>query len=551
VLIYNHEKSLIGMDDETLHHLGFETIDAFLEQHSDVAELFVKKPGYIHNFKNFPWIDFVIHAESEDSHAIIETDTRSFSCALEITPFLLTSSPEQEGFAVYFKHIKSISGASIGDFTQKPEKQILDIDMQDDSTVTEFDSITNIEETVLKEPDTLDIPDTFSIPDTSADDSLFAVPSTDFELDTSSNLQLNEIELGSPMLGDYVNQGDQSLVNLDTDDDYIFDPSIASEELGLPVELINEFIGDFIKQTHEFRPQLHEAMLKEDYDEVHVLSHKLKGVAANLRIEDAFETLAIINSSVDQDEIEAHLGKLDSIIAKMEGKPVAAQKQDNQNSLTTDSDADSEVDLDLDNDDIYDIGALLGGDSDTSKADNKTADLEDLNELELSEPEMQIDDDSLQLSGDLELNDDTLQMPDELSIDETIKNDISMDEISIDDISSDTKASNNADTDQQTTLQLNYDVDKAAEELGIGAKFVTTLIEDFKQEALKHKDELTQAIDTEDFLHVKRVVFPFKGLADNLRIIEISKSISNLIAHNNKDLAAQESTNFYQLLEQL
>jgi HPt (histidine-containing phosphotransfer) domain-containing protein len=110
------------------------------------------------------------------------------------------------------------------------------------------------------------------------------------------------------MLGDYINQEEAAyLDNLKTPGDYQYDPHIAADELGLPVELIEEFIGDFIQQANDFRDDLFDANLKEDFDEVHILSHKLKGVAANLRIEDMRQLMENAQHAKTLEEIEKSL----------------------------------------------------------------------------------------------------------------------------------------------------------------------------------------------------------------------------------------------------
>ena len=53
------------------------------------------------------------------------------------------------------------------------------------------------------------------------------------------------------MLGDYTISSDGAhanyINNLHVSKDYVYNPQVASDELGLPVDLIEEFIGDFIQ----------------------------------------------------------------------------------------------------------------------------------------------------------------------------------------------------------------------------------------------------------------------------------------------------------------
>jgi len=101
---------------------------------------------------------------------------------------------------------------------------------------------------------------------------------------------------------------------------YNYDPQLASDELGLPIDLIEEFVQDFIAQTQEFKEQLYVSLNRGHLDELKTLSHKLKGVAANLRIEDAFNALNIINNSKNSSDIEIQLNIFYKIIEKLSEK---------------------------------------------------------------------------------------------------------------------------------------------------------------------------------------------------------------------------------------
>ena len=407
MLIYNHEKEFVGISEDGLKLLGCATLNELLSECYDVADLFVKRPGYIHNFKNFNWIDFIQHAEAEESKAIVYIKGKIFSCNLSIKHFYLTGTPDTHGYEIHMNHVQMITGDQAANIAQEvsnsprsPSDMVMPVassaslsqshvpteeESDFDSTLPNFD---DVESTDLQEPDPLDVPEPsetaeavydpyaatqdedttvadpyapvdnnefeseegidFSKP-LEIDDDIFTVSQDDdsfhkdFETDLFNDLdeakpqsvakessnefedtvsEQNEINEPAPMLGDYTHSDSdkQYLDNLQVDSNYVYDPHVAADELGLPVDLIEEFIGDFIQQAHDFRDELYESVAKEDLDNVKILSHKLKGVAANLRIEDAFEVLAIINTSNEIPEIEANLHQLDRIVAKLEGK---------------------------------------------------------------------------------------------------------------------------------------------------------------------------------------------------------------------------------------
>lgn len=527
MLIYNHNKSLVAIDDETLHHLGYKTLAAFLQDHDDVAELFVKKPGYIHNFQNFPWIDFVLHADAEDTKAIIQTEKKHFSFNIAITPIYMTDAPEQQGYVIHFKHIKSLSGENDMFVRQEDADDEAPLEIDEESPLgTSLGSIDTLEPTILQEPDTLDIPDLppIELPEINPDGSLNEKP----VLETPSQPASKEER---PMLGDYINKDEAAfLKNLKVSDDYKYDPHIAAEELGLPVELIEEFIGDFIQQSNEFKDDLFDAALKEDYDEVHVLSHKLKGVAANLRIEDAFEVLAIINNSRDQIEIEANLKQFYRIIAKMEGKAVPDFRE---------LEAEESFDTPLDNgddDDIYDIGMLLDDTPKMSTSDSLDESLL-MDEL-LETPEADEEAETPQES-------ETILPESEKYLVESAEESKTFKQMS-GDIASDAYLQSGPDFEP-----LKYDVKNASMELGVNESFVRELIHEFVTEAKARRSELTKAIEQDDMLGVQSIAMEFKGLADNLRIKQLSESLGRLMRDEHGPAAKKEAEHIYGLLEQL
>jgi len=83
----------------------------------------------------------------------------------------------------------------------------------------------------------------------------------------------------------------------------------ASEDLGLPVELIEEFVNDFIDQAHEEKKGFVNACKKGDIDAIHRMAHKLKGVASNLRINPLAETLEELQFCEDKSRFEPLLKK--------------------------------------------------------------------------------------------------------------------------------------------------------------------------------------------------------------------------------------------------
>lgn len=369
MLLYNQRKEFIGIDEDDLKGLDFQNIAELQNESHDFADLFVKKPGFIHNFKNFSWIDFILHSESDESKAIIHAKGKNYSCTLHVSPFHFTS--DESGYAVFIKNLRSLRGAEDAQATKDlqsaggirptpvpaaaqpvPETRAAqaavqtshpELDISLDEIKTPKAELPNFEQSYsyeLSEPEALDIPEAQEIDlGLSSGENEFGAPSgIDYNvpLTLDDDLMMDEVEeslpsfempseetpakIEKPMLGDYVSGGEEYLSELVKSGTYKFDPEIAANELGLPVDLIEEFIGDFIDQAHEFHDDLYASVNAGDFDNVQILSHKLKGVAANLRVEDAFDTLSVVNNSKDVDEILPNLNQFYKIIARLEGK---------------------------------------------------------------------------------------------------------------------------------------------------------------------------------------------------------------------------------------
>lgn len=367
MLIYDHNKEFIGIDQESLKLLGYERFGDLIHEHKDVAELFVKKPGYIHNFTNFPWIDFVLHAESDDAKVIIAGKSKAFSATIEIMPLHLNSAPDEEAFLIKLKNIQNYQLDASEQLEPTPEPIVLDtkefnapeapspkmpeptltveiepaVQEREESTPLAIDEDIFIQdepsEISTPEEEELDIffqdeeEEEEQIPETVPG---FVEAAPAFSIEDSSSLSALQKEQSTPMLGAYLSEEDKAyLAELEVGDDYVYDPQVAADELGLPVDLIEEFIGDFIKQAHEFKEQLFSAIESEDFDNIKVLSHKLKGVAANLRIEDSFEVLRNVNETEDIKECEANLKQFYLAIAKLEGKDIEEVKRELENPI--------------------------------------------------------------------------------------------------------------------------------------------------------------------------------------------------------------------------
>ncbi len=78
----------------------------------------------------------------------------------------------------------------------------------------------------------------------------------------------------------------------------------AANELSLPVELIKEFVVDFIDQGHEETEKMLKAYEEGDLDAIQKIGHLLKGTSSNLRINPLADTLYKIQFCEDSSDLD-------------------------------------------------------------------------------------------------------------------------------------------------------------------------------------------------------------------------------------------------------
>ncbi len=81
----------------------------------------------------------------------------------------------------------------------------------------------------------------------------------------------------------------------------------AANDLSLPVDLIEEFVHDFIEQAHIETQNMLKAYEKGDLDAIQKIGHLLKGASSNLRINALSDTLFRIQFCDDSSLLESYI----------------------------------------------------------------------------------------------------------------------------------------------------------------------------------------------------------------------------------------------------
>ncbi len=277
MLIYNFQKEFLGIDEKDLHILGYKSLTQLQTEVTDFADLFVKTPGYIYNFKHVHWIDFITCAEpNEELNVIINANSKSYKAVISVANAYLVDDSSHKAYIIHLNNLRILTSE---------EYEYLAENITQKSTSTSQEEKISIKEDLTEPEPQIQLHENL--------EKIYKVPKQEPKPQNS----------------------------------YIFDPNIASKELSLPLDLIEGFIQDFIDQANSFKSKLYTALDEGNINMVKFLSHKLKGVAANLHIEDAYNALSIVKVTTDTDIIQTNLDIFYNIITKLAEKRLVEPQQ--------------------------------------------------------------------------------------------------------------------------------------------------------------------------------------------------------------------------------
>ena len=565
MLLYNTNKEFIGIDESYLKVFGLSDLTQLRAEAADFADLFVKAPGYVHNFKHVHWIDFITCGESfEKPKVIINVHSNTYTAKITINTFYLTDNPSSKAYAVRLNDLRALSSQENANISD----ELLHKPIPTPVSKEEFTPAPEpVKERVIPESYSVDIEDDDN-QGTLVEDSI-ELPG--MKLDNKESLQEEE---------DILEYADET-----SDSDYVFDPQVASNELGLPIDLIEEFMEDFIAQAKDFKEELYASLSEDDIENVKILSHKLKGVAANLRVEDAFNHLSVVNTSTDSKEIELELNSFYRIISKLAGEEIAPKipKVSKPKAVPANPEPVNVEEPDATQEDESDTFALEFKDEVTQAIED------DSDKLEIQESESlpnmdfayDIEDEDVPEKIDLpQLADDDfvamdsapkemkLDLMDDISIDdiEEEKNKPLPDDFLIDDIKSEIeeedlgleliedKVVEHAEpiTEiQPEPIVVEYAKKQIAGEIGLDMETFDELLEDYVTDTSSLLSSMKEAVLNDNFAKCKQDVLVLKGMSDSMHVKAIEDEIGCLMHSSDKNEMTDAIDTIENVIEQI
>jgi len=629
MLIYNSKKEFLGIDANDLQNLGYSSFTQLRSEAADFADLFVKTPGFIHNFKHVHWIDFITCADSaETPKVIIHANGKNYKSNIQISTAYLTDNSSAKAYLVTLQNLRELTGTETNDFASDISKEVASRPTEvvvEDTPILSNDSSPaekTIVEPIAPQPEIIEVQN--NIVEDEYDTPLSAP--LDISFDTHEEEKtLQQIEIDAPVepkiqdeitpiveiepeieleiepvldIADEIEISTEKVITEDIPEeaytsDYVYDPQIASNELGLPIDLIEEFIDDFIAQAKEFKEKLYEAIADEDIQEVKTLSHKLKGVAANLRIEDAFEVLTTINTADNLDVIRKNLNHLYVIVAKLSGEtiqiPTTQTRAETTPTIQKIEEDEEELVLDFKDDTLLVEDSSFSNEveeelevslqdekielqledpieetfqeeiKEPSQDENILLEVEDIDvPSKIDIPQLADDDflnnepaeiDEKSLELDIETVDevalsketsdiDELPALDEVSVEDKV--DIE-DEISIED-SINPKVDNTDALEVDESVfdsEVQYNKTDVANEIGLDNETFQELYDDYLTDAEYLSVTIDNAIEVNDIQTWKNEAIKLKGMSDNMRIHVFTAELETLLHTDDQEQALE------------
>jgi len=314
MILYSKSGDFLGIGKDELSFLGYEDLDEFRYFHSDVADLFVNRPGYICKFKNFSWIDYALHSGTPKKSAIIRLKTgNEVEIPLRIKELFLYSPKRDEDslyYSVEFENKKSQNsglqnGSSFTKSTFAPQAQTSQIFENTTSDVEVFKKEEKATEISFEEDYTKNEAVDFD----NKKQNTTEEPTLKLKIDIDT--QESKKEEIVPLLKNFNEAG---LSNKEIVID--FDLANCVGELGLDISLVGEFITNYLDEIDKTTPIIKASLEKGDEVALKSCIYKLKGISDALHMHQLSNALTNIFTAADVELKKSELEKFEKIVLK-------------------------------------------------------------------------------------------------------------------------------------------------------------------------------------------------------------------------------------------
>ncbi|MDX1809386.1 MAG: hypothetical protein R3331_07590 [Sulfurospirillaceae bacterium] len=363
MILYDKKGNFLGMSQKELSSLGFQDLDEFKSYHTDIADMFVNRPGYISNFKNFSWIDYALHSGAPNKNILIknkngnemeailhisevflvdtlnnesgiyniEIDFNSDVNKINANP-IFSSEPESDD-TVDTSEIENETDTSYStvdeDNTEKSEEPENNDFIAEDFDTSSYENINNKESSLDYTTDT-DIPIAEYEPNIKLK---IDFDSDDFESDEDTNTNKIQVDLedefdnainikDDPALDEELKTytEPEPISNNQIEEEMNFEPIISikqepeeiditqiAEDTGVGLEDLAQFINEFIDESKSAINLIKSSQETQNLEFIKNKLVMLKGIVAPLKIYSIVNTLDLVISSIGHDDFNNKL----------------------------------------------------------------------------------------------------------------------------------------------------------------------------------------------------------------------------------------------------
>jgi len=324
VILYSKNCDFIGIGKEELSFLGFEDIDQFKEVCSDVAELFVNKPGFIYKFKNFSWIEYTLNSGSPKKNVLLKLKNgNEIETILTIKEVFLYTPVNNENlyYAVEFVHNSPQKNSDIEDDYYDPKEDVEELSISftknSDNDVKELEVDFADSLTTEDSPVKLKINNDEENQNEESKKISFSSDIENKEIDSPIKIKSYDEDENKQTIVPSMEEIPHEPLLLEANQvETLFDIEKCAKELGLDISLITEVINDYLENIDATLPKIQNFIETNDEISLENALYSLKGISDNLHINTISQQLTNIIQAPSKNFKKEEVEKFKIIISK-------------------------------------------------------------------------------------------------------------------------------------------------------------------------------------------------------------------------------------------